>query len=249
MRLPLAITKPQSLFFASMVLFGGYALVRHLHLSYFPVVTQADAACYEQCLAQANFTVAAVAGILGWLAWGWKNLWNLPGRPWLTLLMTIGVVASCGYAWGNQVMSPMTAEYDPVRVGALLLALGLALAEEIGFRGLLYGAVDRLWGEGWAIAWSAILFTALHLDQRICAASPRTALGGLALSIARARGFSLGNLIVVHFAAEAAWALYLPMPQALDPQREAISACVNLLFCVALWKLPPLKSPLKIAHS
>jgi len=31
MRLPLSTTKPQFLFFASMVLFGGYALVRNLH--------------------------------------------------------------------------------------------------------------------------------------------------------------------------------------------------------------------------
>ena len=213
------------------------------------MATQADAACYEQCLASANFVVAAVAGLLGWLAWGWKKLWNLPGRPVLTVFLTVGVVLSCGFAWGNQVMSPMTAEYDQVRIAALLLALGLALAEEIGFRGLLYGAVERLWGSGWAIAWSAIMFTALHLDQRICAASPRTALGGLALSIARARGFSLGNLIVIHFAAEAAWALYLPMPQSLDPKREAISAAINLVFCFVLWRMPSLKKPLKTARS
>jgi membrane protease YdiL (CAAX protease family) len=249
MRLPLATTKPHFILYTSMVLFGAYALVRHIHEGYYPVVTQLDVAKYEYWLAAANFTLAGAVAMLGWAVWGWRHYWNEPGRPWLTSAITVGVVCSCGYSWANQVMSPMTAVYDPVRVSALTLALALALAEEMGIRGLLYGAAERLWGSGWAIAWSAMLFTMLHLDQRICAASPRTALGGLALSMARAKGLSLGNLIVIHFAAEAAWALFLPMPQPLDAQREAISACINLLFCVVLWRLPSPKKPLKLAHS
>jgi len=249
MRLPLAATKPQFILFTSMVFFGAYALVRHIHEGYYPVVTQADVAKYEYWLAAANFTLAGAAALLGWAAWGWRKLWNHPGRPWLTLAITAGVVCSCGYSWARQVMSPMTPDYDQVRVGALVLALGLAVAEEVGIRGLLYGAVERLWGSGWAIAWSALLFTMLHFDQRICAASPRTVLGGLALSIARAKGLSVGNLVMIHFVAEAAWALYLPMPQPLDAQREAVSACLNLLFCVVLWRLPAFKNPLKTPHS
>ena len=249
MRLPLSATKPQFILFTSMVFFGAYALVRHIHEGYYPVATQLDVARYEYWLAAANFTLAGAVALLGWAAWGWPHFWNQPGQPWLALALTVGVVASCGYSWANQVMSPMTAEYDPVRVGALALALGLALAEELGIRGLLFGAVERLWGGAWAVAWSAMLFTMLHFDQRICAASPRTVLGGLALSIARAKGLSVGNLVVIHFAAEAAWALYLPMPQPLDARREAVSACVNLLFCAVLWRLPSPKKPLKFAHS
>jgi membrane protease YdiL (CAAX protease family) len=249
MRLPPAATKPHFILFTSMVLFGAYALVRHIHEGYYPVVTQLDVAKYEYWLAAANFTLAVAVVLLGWAAWGWQAIWAQPGRPWLTLLITVGVVCSCGYTWAHQVMSPMTAEYDPVRIGALVLALGLALAEEIGIRGLLYGAVERLWGGTWAIAWSAMLFTMLHFDQRICAASPRTVLGGLALSIARAKGLSVGNLVIIHFTVEAAWALFLPMPQGLDLQREAVSAGLNLVFCVLLWHLPSIKKPLKTVRS
>lgn len=215
------------LLWQAFALFAAYALFRQAMVDRYCVVVTADEVRYEWILAAANGLLALILLGLGLRGLGWRPLWNGPGRPWTTLILGAGVVLSCGYSWSGQVMAPMTPTFNG-------LGLGMALAEEIGFHGLVYGAVERLKGEAWAIGVSAILFTMLHVDQRLCAASPRTALGGLALSLGRALGLSLGGLILIHFAAEAAWALFLPLDPGLDSARELTSATVNGLVCVAL---------------
>ncbi|MFI5355549.1 MAG: hypothetical protein ACHQX0_08065, partial [Desulfobaccales bacterium] len=53
----------------------------------------------------------------------------------------------------------------------------------------------------------------------------------------RAKGLSVGNLIFIHFAAEAAWALFLPLPGPMDTPKELTSAAINGLVCVVLWRM------------
>lgn len=234
---PSSAPSPQRLLWQAFALFAAYALFRQAMVDHYSVVVTADELRYEWILASANGLLALILLGLGLRGLGWRPLWNSPGRPWMTLILGAGVVLSCGYSWSGQVMAPMTPTFNGLRLAALGLGLGMALAEEIGFHGLAYGAVERLKGETWAIGVSAILFTLLHVDQRLCAASPRTALGGLALSLGRARGLSLGDLILIHFAAEAAWALFLPLDPNLDATRELTSAAVNGLVCVAMWRM------------
>lgn len=229
--------RPQRLLLTGLSLFLLYAVTRHLLANFYTVTCTQDVVAYEWWLSGANLALCAALAWAGWKAWGWSRLWNLPGRPWMALILGVGVVLSCGYSWSDQVMTPMTRANDPVRVAALGLGLAMALAEEVGFRGLLYSAAEEWLGEDWAILVSAALFTLLHLSQRLCAASPRTAMGGLALSLARSRGLNLGQLICIHFAAEAAWALFLPLAGPMDTPKELTSAAINGLVCVALWRM------------
>lgn len=228
----------------SLLVWAAFLLVRRGVAESIPGIGPAEMARHDWAMVTANLALAGAMLWMGLKRYGRPRLWNAPGRKSLAMVMGLGVLASCAFTWAEQVMQPMDPTHDVMRVAALALGLSLALSEEIGFRGTIFEGLKEWKGELWAVLGSAFLFTAVHMGERICAASPRTALGGLALSLARLRGVGLTGLILIHFCVEAAWALFLPMPAPLDAPRELIAAGINAVFCLVLWKMKPRSTPL-----
>lgn len=230
---------PTRLLTLGLIAWLAFLLLRRSVAELIPGLSHADVAEHDWVMVLPNLLLAGFLLWLGRLRYSHAQLWNAPGRTWLALAMGVGVLGSCAFTWAEQVMQPMDPAHDGMRVAALALGLSLALSEEVGFRGTLYEALKEWKGELWAVLGSAFLFSAVHLGERLCAASPRTVFGGLALSLARLRGVGLTGLILIHLCVESAWALFLPMPAPLDAPRELIAAGINAVFCLVLWRMKP----------
>ena len=90
---------------------------------------------------------------------------------------------------------------------AAMVLVGAPVVEEVAFRGLVFGVVrKRGLGTWWAIAISAVLFAAIHLElTRI----PLLLGIGLVLGWVRARSRSTGPAIIAHGVVNAPGALFL----------------------------------------
>jgi uncharacterized protein len=84
----------------------------------------------------------------------------------------------------------------PLLVFALLAGVGAPIVEEIAFRGLLFGALEkRGMRTAWCVLISAVSFVVFHLEPtRILVLLPIA----LSLAIVRARTGSTGSSIVAH---------------------------------------------------
>ncbi|MHB0936891.1 MAG: CPBP family intramembrane glutamic endopeptidase [Armatimonadota bacterium] len=96
----------------------------------------------------------------GWRAGGWPAL--VLGLGWGSLLGT-GLVA---WLWlllrtGNYLAIPTVV----MPVDWAILALAAPVAEEVFFRGVLFGGLQRSWSPFWAIFLSAVADTAVHSTQ------------------------------------------------------------------------------------
>jgi uncharacterized protein len=88
------------------------------------------------------------------------------------------------------------ASFLPVLVFQVLAVVGAPIVEEITFRGLLYGALEkRGMSTAWCVGISAVTFVLFHLEPtRILVLLPIA----LALALTRARTGSTGASIVAH---------------------------------------------------
>jgi membrane protease YdiL (CAAX protease family) len=99
--------------------------------------------------------------------------WRADRRRILTLAVCFFVGASANLLQGRLGLIPEAAAR--FSTGGLVLRLGLGLLvpllqagfpEEFCFRGILQTRLERVWGRGWAIFGSVILFTAWHIPTR-----------------------------------------------------------------------------------
>lgn len=93
----------------------------------------------------------------GWRWAGWRT--PLHGLGWGLLLGVLSV------AWlryllhtGNYLPIPVT----PTLTEWLLLALAVPVAEELCFRGAIFGALQRGWQPFWAVVLSALIYVTAH---------------------------------------------------------------------------------------
>ena len=122
--------------------------------------------------------VAASAVLLGLLrsaggTWSDVGLGRDTLRPGATWGMVLG--AGTTVAVVAAVLAPPTQQLflDPRVEGAgsgaiafaalVRVPLGTVLLEEIGFRGVVYALAGRMWGVGWATAFSSVLFGLWHV--------------------------------------------------------------------------------------
>ena len=79
------------------------------------------------------------------------------------------------------------------------LAIGIIapIAEEILFRGLIFGALQKWLQPGWVICWTSLLFAIAHLE--LIGLVPLIALGAI-LGWVRYRTGSIGLSILLHAA-------------------------------------------------
>lgn len=78
---------------------------------------------------------------------------------------------------------------------ALLVAVGAPIAEEVCWRGFLFGALDRRWGSRWAVGVSTVAFAVIHGQPYDM---PGLLLIGLVLGVVRARTGRLAPAILAH---------------------------------------------------
>lgn len=142
----------------------------------------------------------------------WRDLGlTAPTRRWVWLSLAIallciplisGVTAGFQLLLDHPITSPQARLIAPEgftwtgAVGMLLLAgLAAPFAEEIYFRGLLYGLLRRYWGVVASVAVSALLFGAIH---GILDVLPGTAVMGAVLAVAYERSGTLWVPVTIH---------------------------------------------------
>jgi membrane protease YdiL (CAAX protease family)/tetratricopeptide (TPR) repeat protein len=144
--------------------------------------------------------------------WGAPFRWPFRVGGWSTLAKSaLYLVASVGFnfAFATLVAHP-GGHFQPLQKSAPLLveavrlspvssllsiALVIPIAEEILFRGLLFGALQKRWRPNIVIIVTALLFAAIHLE--LVAYIPLFFLG-LVLGWARSRSGSIGLPILIH---------------------------------------------------
>lgn len=142
----------------------------------------------------------------------WRDLGLIaPTRSWVWVSLVIavlciplisGVTAGFQLLLGHPISSPQARLIAPEgftwagAVGMVLLAgLAAPFAEEIFFRGLLYGLLRRYWGVVASVTVSALLFGAVH---GILDVLPGTAVMGAVLAIAYERSGTLWVPVTIH---------------------------------------------------
>lgn len=144
----------------------------------------------------------------GWRAGGWPTL--VLGLGWGGLL-GVGMVA-----WLRLLLH--TGNYLPIPTVVLpadwaVLALAAPVAEEVFFRGVLFGSLQRSWSPFWAVFLSAVADTAVHSTQPWIAVHFAVAVG-YALSF-RQSG-SIFTPIIAHALAVSALLLASLHPRAVQ---------------------------------
>lgn len=106
----------------------------------------------------------------------WKAIgWEWPGRPAkVTLISILVALGLYGLAWGvTTIWGGSKTELDLLiessmytRVATALVAVATApLVEEVIYRGVIYPAVEKVTGTGFAIAVVSLLFAGVHVWQ------------------------------------------------------------------------------------
>lgn len=108
---------------------------------------------------------ALIAGwVILWLGW-WSLVWREPlrARGWVWAIPAALLIASvAGIGYGNLAHVGLT-----VTVTLLAATFFTGLSEELMFRGLALQVFRDRTSEGWAAAWTSILFGATHLINAI----------------------------------------------------------------------------------
>jgi membrane protease YdiL (CAAX protease family) len=101
---------------------------------------------------------------LGWEWGGRLTLWRSAGLA--VLLLIIGtIILKLAGAPENEFDRIMRSSRAAALVTAFAATFTAPLVEEILFRGLLYSALRRLVGAGWAVSLVFMLFAAIHVPQ------------------------------------------------------------------------------------
>ena len=106
----------------------------------------------------------------------WKAIdWEWPGRPArVTIISILIAIGLYGVAWGvTTILGGSKTELDLLiessmytRVATALVAVATApLIEEVIYRGVIYPAVEKVTGTGFAIAVVTLLFAGVHVWQ------------------------------------------------------------------------------------
>lgn len=99
-------------------------------------------------------------------------------------------------AAGDLVADLASEGLGPVVVLALLSVVGAPLVEEVAFRGLLYGALEKAGrSTGTCVVVSAVVFAVFHLEP---GRLPLLLVSGVVLGVVRARTGSTGAAVVAH---------------------------------------------------
>lgn len=176
---------------------------------------------------------------LGRLRYSRESFLNLPGRRALSWGLGAWFFAAFILSAVARPYAPLTPWNWGSRALETAIALAVAANEEVGWRGALFEPIRELWGAGWALSLTSLGFFLMHLGYQPWPAWPRIILTGLAFGLARLRGVSLTALIFIHFACDAAEALYQPEGMAPDMKLHWISAGLTGAAALAIFFLKP----------
>lgn len=121
-----------------------------------------------------------------------------------SLLFVIGLMAVIAMTvMGDEIPVAAQAVFEELRsspLAEIIFFMGMLIVapigEEILFRGVLYGAIERAWSARWAMLISSVAFAAAHLEpERLIILLPL----GLALGELRLRRRNLVTTISAHF--------------------------------------------------
>lgn len=138
--------------------------------------------------------------------------WRVGGALFLLNLLLIGLILVAGWS------TP-----DVVLLGAIPSFLTAALPEEILFRGIVMTRLGRLFGTGWGISLSSLLFGLYHLGANMAGRDLGTALalcivsqgvGGLGFAIIFLRTHNILATVLAHGMGDT---LGLPLGKVLQP--------------------------------
>jgi membrane protease YdiL (CAAX protease family) len=97
---------------------------------------------------------------------------------------------------------------NPSMIWGLVTYLVVVVAEELYFRGEVYGFIEKRYSSKWALAVSSVLFGVFHARQGLLGILAKTITGVLWGSVRYTTGMIYLLIIPVHFAFNATWLLF-----------------------------------------
>lgn len=178
-----------------------------------------------------------------WLArlrYSREALHGLPGRPGLALLAGLVLVGGEAIMHIGRLAGAWDVHTALWRAVEIAVAVVVAANEEIGFRGALFLSAKE-WGGAWlALLISSLGFALMHLGYQNPVELLFIAPVGLAFGVARLRGASLFQLILIHAAIDSVDALWAATTPMLGDSLRVVAACLALILAIGLglWGSP-----------
>jgi membrane protease YdiL (CAAX protease family) len=173
------------------------------------------------------------------LGWNWHPQFKLIHAIGLAILMMgVAIVLEKTLPHTQTDLEKILGLGMTVRIVVALLAVGTApLIEELVYRGVIYSAIEGLWGRAAAFLLSASIFAVVHVPQYWGSVAAITAILTLSLVLTGLRSWT-GQLlpcVVVHMIYNGIQAVgLLVAPQKLSDQNQSQAAIVHLLHFVGL---------------
>ncbi|MDX2031095.1 MAG: CPBP family glutamic-type intramembrane protease [Blastocatellia bacterium] len=173
------------------------------------------------------------------LGWNWHPQFKLVHAIGLAILMMgVAIVLEKTLPHTQTDLEKILGLGMTVRIAVALLAVATApLIEELVYRGVLYSAIEGLWGRAAAFLLSASIFAVVHVPQYWGSVAAITAILTLSLVLTGLRSWT-GQLlpcVVVHMIYNGIQAVgLLVAPQKLPDQNQSQAAIVHLLHFVGL---------------
>jgi membrane protease YdiL (CAAX protease family) len=256
------VAKAFAAWVASVVLLLFVPLI--LLLPYFVYLALKGAATGESLLQNKTFILLSIVGVIpahaltllvAWIVvtnWGRVSFWQTLGFSWpgsvppwkgiascfgvAALLLGVGVLVTSLLGGSKTDLDRLIESSFQARIATVFLAVLTApLVEEVVYRGMLYPAIQRVLGMGWAIAIVSVLFAGVHVYQY------RTSVGvilvitvlSITLTLIRALTGKLLPSFVVHLFFNGLQSLYLILQPFLETPEKVSPAPALFQICRA----------------
>jgi len=173
--------------------------------------------------------------------WGWHPRLRLAKSIALALLLFAAgtaIVKLIGADKPTQLEQIITSSMAARYTIAVLAVLTAPLVEELLYRGVLYGALQRLVGVGGAVIFVLLLFTLVHVPQYLPNFGVIGAVGllSVSLTIIRASSGRLLPCVVIHLVFNAVTSIILlfePYLEQFAPTKDQITSLALMLVPMA----------------